>query len=587
MVTETATFIQQRLPESSVEVSKQAEQTLASKERVEPTIDLDQVPDIEMGKHSIQLEEEEKAKKEKEYQALIASADKLVNEKKYLQSIAEYTDALKIKKAEKYPANQIKKVEGLIKAEEELAKKAEKEKAEKEKLEAKYNSLIADANKLFEKESYQESIEIYLKALEIKKAEKIPTEQIAKAKEFIKIAKDKAKAEAEKIAAANKLETEYKELREKGDKSYKSNNYSASTSFYEQALVKKPGDSYSISQIEKIKDILTAEKEKADKLAADLLAEKKRKEQEAADKKAAADKLEKAYQALIAKADKSRDSKKYTESIGIYEEALVIKPKDSYSLTQKAVTNSSVDSKEFNKDGLITKSTSEYLSFSGKYATQYNSTNGKVNSSVFESFDIETGKAKSSSKTTYEYKNGLLESVHNDPTSSYPYRTTYTYNSNKELIKENKTGKNDKITSKKVFSEYNGDNYKSEVTFYDSKTGEVSSSYAKEYENNEVKRSLYTNSKGVKVLTTNRRNEHGDIFKILKDGELDKEYKYEYDKYGNWTKKVSISKSSYCLINFLLIATIVIRHFLQYILHYLHLIQHLLNLLVPDENQSK
>ena len=280
------------------------------------------------------LEEEEKAKKEKEYQALIASADKLVNEKKYLQSIAEYTDALKIKKAEKYPANQIKKVEGLIKAEEELAKKAEKEKAEKEKLEAKYNSLIADANKLFEKESYQESIEIYLKALEIKKAEKIPTEQIAKAKEFIKIAKDKAKAEAEKIAAANKLETEYKELREKGDKSYKSNNYSASTSFYEQALVKKPGDSYSISQIEKIKDILTAEKEKADKLAADLLAEKKRKEQEAADKKAAADKLEKAYQALIAKADKSRDSKKYTESIGIYEEALVIKPKDSYSLTQ-------------------------------------------------------------------------------------------------------------------------------------------------------------------------------------------------------------------------------------------------------------
>ena len=61
VVTETATFIQQRLPESSVEVSKQAEQTLASKERVEPTIDLDQVPDIEMEKHSIQLEEEEKA----------------------------------------------------------------------------------------------------------------------------------------------------------------------------------------------------------------------------------------------------------------------------------------------------------------------------------------------------------------------------------------------------------------------------------------------------------------------------------------------------------------------------------------------
>ncbi|MEC8066821.1 MAG: hypothetical protein VX154_03070 [Pseudomonadota bacterium] len=61
VVTETATFIQQRLPESSVEVSKQAEQTLASKERVEPTIDLDQVPEIEMEKHSIQLEEEEKA----------------------------------------------------------------------------------------------------------------------------------------------------------------------------------------------------------------------------------------------------------------------------------------------------------------------------------------------------------------------------------------------------------------------------------------------------------------------------------------------------------------------------------------------
>ncbi len=61
VVTETATFIQQRLPESSVEVSKQAEQSLASKERVEPTIDLDQVPDIEMEKHSIQLEEEEKA----------------------------------------------------------------------------------------------------------------------------------------------------------------------------------------------------------------------------------------------------------------------------------------------------------------------------------------------------------------------------------------------------------------------------------------------------------------------------------------------------------------------------------------------
>ena len=102
-----------------------------------------------------------------EYNNLITKADDQFTNKSYDDAISNYKRALKIKPNETYPSDQISKVE--------LEKRAELEKAE---LEKKYNNIVKSADNQLKNLDYESAKSTYQKALEIKQSESYPQEKI-------------------------------------------------------------------------------------------------------------------------------------------------------------------------------------------------------------------------------------------------------------------------------------------------------------------------------------------------------------------------------------------------------------------------
>ena len=211
----------------------------------------------------------------------------------------------------------------------------------------------------------------------------------------------------------------------------------------------------------------------------------------------------------------------------------------SYKTLQKSVVVSNESTQEFDKNGILNKYYSEYYTFSGKYITNYTVKKGKVTKSINDTYDVEKDEIKSTSVTDYVYKNGLVHKSKNDPNSKYPYETEYIYNSKNELIKEVKMS-NGKLSYETAYTDVNGDSYTKTKKYYDTKTGNLSSTSINKYENGLQKEASYK-SKFSEYKTIYFYNSHNDLIKTVKNGKTNYEYDYEYDKYGNWIKKVSIS----------------------------------------------
>ena len=219
------------------------------------------------------------AGKEEAYKKAIASADNLFNSKDYANSKNTYNQALSIKPNESYPKEQISKIDNLLK---DLAGKEEA-----------YKTAIANADKAFNIKDYSNSKNSYNQALSIKPNESYPKEQIAKIDNLLKDLAGKEEAYKKAIASADNL--------------FNSKDYANSKSTYNQALSIKPNESYPKEQISKIDNLL---KEIAAK--------------------------EEAYKTAIATADKAFNSKDYSNSKNAYNQALSIKPNESYPKEQLA-----------------------------------------------------------------------------------------------------------------------------------------------------------------------------------------------------------------------------------------------------------
>ena len=259
--------------------------------------------------------------KEQQYKDLITKADGEFNSKIYADAKADYNAALKIKPAEKYPTDQIAKIDAILKG------------IENEKLkEQQYKDLITKADKMFDAKDWANSKSTYQQASALKSVEQYPKDQIAKIDAILK-----------DIDAAKLKELQYKDAIAKADKFFAAKDYNNAKTNYQAALTIKAGEKYPTDQIAL-----------CDKNLGDLEAQKLKEQQ---------------YKDALAKADKLFVAKDYINAKSGYEDALNIKSGEKYPTDQIALCDKFLGDIEANKKRdeqykeLISKADSE---FSGK-----------------------------------------------------------------------------------------------------------------------------------------------------------------------------------------------------------------------------
>lgn len=220
-----------------------------------------------------------------DYGTLIANGDNAFKAKDYLKAKNYYNAALKQKPTEKYPKDQLIKVQAAI----------DKDPNIKKNLEKQYSDLMKRAKDAMEAKDYETAKDAYAEASTLKPEQKFPTNQIAKIDQLIKEA-----------------DTKYKELIAEGDKQLKAKSYDKAKAAYEEAQTYKPTEKYpgiKLAELEKLKKqpVTTPINNTPDK-----------------------------YKELLAQADKAFNAKQYEQAKMEYTAALASKPNDTYVTKQLA-----------------------------------------------------------------------------------------------------------------------------------------------------------------------------------------------------------------------------------------------------------
>ncbi len=229
----------------------------------------------------------ELALKDKEYNDVLAEADKLFNSKEYQKSIITYTKALGFKPEEVYPKGKI----------EEANKKIE----ELKQVEENYKKYIADADAALAVKDYGKAKSNYQEALGLKEAEKYPKDKIAEIEGIIN--------------ASAKLEEDYKIAIKEGDRALLKEEYEPAKIAFEKALSLKAAEQHPKDKLAEIKNKLEelAAKKAAEEAA--ILAQKQ---------------LEEKYKALITSADNAFNGKDYEKAKTDYNAAILVKTDEKY-----------------------------------------------------------------------------------------------------------------------------------------------------------------------------------------------------------------------------------------------------------------
>jgi hypothetical protein len=269
------------------------------------------------------------------YQGILSEAEALFTGAKYPEAKSKFQEALKVKPNEAHPKERIVEIDAKIA---DLAKQAELAKKQAE-LDAKYNRLIASADKNFDAKKNSDALNDYKDASALKPDEQYPKDRIAAINAMLD-AKAKEQAEKERLAREQQeKDQQYAALIDQADKDFKAKSYEAAAKGYTSALEVKPGEKHPTDRLAEINALL------ADRAAADSA----RAAKEAADRAAAAD-IEARYNSAIAKADQAFASQSYDAAKESYTEALSVKPgekypKDQIKAIEKAIADQSAASK--------------------------------------------------------------------------------------------------------------------------------------------------------------------------------------------------------------------------------------------------
>ncbi len=223
-----------------------------------------------------------KAKRLSAYKLASEAADRLYIAKNYLAARLKYEKAAKLRPESRYPAEMIDKID---------IRMAEQHK----NLEANYDMALKQADSLFHKQEMDNARAQYQMALNLKKNETYPRQQI------IKI--DKIKQ-----AELKKLQAGYARLIKRADSLFRNRKYLAARDVFEQAVDIKPNDIYPQKQLKEIEKQLEAQ--------------------------AARDKLNGRYQSLLAEAGQLTEAGNYDLAISKYKQAGLLKPKESYPVNK-------------------------------------------------------------------------------------------------------------------------------------------------------------------------------------------------------------------------------------------------------------
>jgi len=216
---------------------------------------------------------------DEQYTGLVIRADKLMADKLYQQARAEYVKASNIKPLELHPKSMIQEIDKVL--------------SDQKALEDQYNLLISNADKLVAQKSYEQAKGEYRKALGLKPDEKYPQQRISEIDGILN-----------ELLTAKNREEQYKSLIASGDRLITEKSYQQAKTEYQNALAIKPGEAYPKSRIDEIDRIL-----------------KELSERQATDER---------YAGSIHKADSLLALKSYDPAKIEYQNALKIKPAESY-----------------------------------------------------------------------------------------------------------------------------------------------------------------------------------------------------------------------------------------------------------------
>ena len=239
----------------------------------------------------------DKAKKDAEFNRLIASGDANVSQSKFVEAIANFKSALEVK------PNDSVAIARIADAEKQLALNIDKAKKD-----AEFNRLIASGDASVSQLKYSEALTSYKSALKLKNDD-IVIAKITETERLLQLVEaERIRQDSEKQAMALKQQ-KYKDAIDKANKLFTSKNFPESKQFYQQALTIDPLPVYPAERIREIDKIMA-------QMKADALARNQENAQE------------KLYNDAMNKGGANFNSKLYTEAISAYTEAQKIKPNE-------------------------------------------------------------------------------------------------------------------------------------------------------------------------------------------------------------------------------------------------------------------
>jgi len=288
--------------------------------------------------------EQENSLENKQYQEKIAQAELQVQNFKYEQAIELYKEASKIKPNEELPRKKVKELRALL---DQMAAQTNKE--------DKYDQKIREADNAFKNKDFERSIDLYNEALQVNEEEAYPKTQIAKAKaaidqEMLGQLEDQFQQKM-KVANSALANTDYEEAIEKYDEALeiKPSNPQATAKRNEavQLLEQQRANELAnadnqkkfeaaieeADQLFKKKEYLNAKNKYEEALffkGNDKYAIKKRDESLALIDKETGGQLDKNYQKILDKADEYREAENYKKAISLYERAISLREDDQY-----------------------------------------------------------------------------------------------------------------------------------------------------------------------------------------------------------------------------------------------------------------
>ena len=237
---------------------------------------------------------EESKALEQAYMDAIDEGNAAFDTQEWEKALASYEAAVEIKPNEPYPKERIDEVNLKLDA------IAEAERLEREaELKKDFDKLIAAGDKLFNKTKFENALEEYQLALNL-----LPDNELAKQK--VKAAQEAlGEIEADRAAMNN-----YNAAIDEGDELFKSESYEMAKLKYADASDIMPSEEYPKNKMVEI----------------DLILEKQRLKELAGEKEA----LNRAYQTAIDKGDEAFASKTYDKARAAYNEAIELKPDETY-----------------------------------------------------------------------------------------------------------------------------------------------------------------------------------------------------------------------------------------------------------------